>query len=103
MESIDGATGKSLVFGEEVAKDFLVVVAAVGKNRDGSCYVLVEGVIAIEEALGDAQLYAGLDGNDLVIFEQLLDATEGDSEKVGNLVESVEGLAFWQDVFRNWY
>ena len=69
VEGIDGATGEGFVFGEEVTKNLLVVVATVGKNRDCSGYMLVEGVIAVEEALGDAQFLAGFNGNDLVIFE----------------------------------
>ena len=81
VECVNGTTGERLVLGEEIPENVLVVVAAIGKHRDRACDMLIQGVITVEETLRDAELLVVIsNGDDLMLFQQLLHATKRDRQ-----------------------
>lgn len=99
MEGIDGASGKGVILGEQEGQDLFVGIATIGQQSDHPGDE-PRGVFLLfaEKCHWDIADSVTLNGDDLVIIEQVHHLGHHNAEAFGGFGEAQQGFVSGQDI-----
>lgn len=102
MEGVNWPSGQGVVLGKEVAEDFIVGEPAVGKQGDDAWDKLDELAVVGKETSRNVLHAVALDGDQLVIAEQVHDAGDNHAHFFGKIRDGQYWLICREHIMCGW-